>query len=363
MKFKGYDALGLLHKDYNVKKLISNAPIGSALGTLIDTTFGDRLDNLKTALASGKFIALRLHLLNNTAVRNKRLYPTEMLNGYTLEKLNQEAKIKGSNLYKLIDKQLARVTQLKYTGNLFVSGLLEHNLDGMSGRFIYDYINSKGFQAIDNPMKKTYPDVGRTELHGERNSNVFAVSHDGVDCFDSNYYGDSKYQSAASGLELYWTFEMNGNFSGGKTFVKPRDRKYFPDDYKYQLINETMKAAEPKPRVTGYKAMSGNQIFKISAEDYKNGDKRAGLPVFITKEEVSVFEILNQEQEVIGKFKFDPDYGDYEGGRYRYYLGTKGNTDTHFTLLKKNKGREWVLLRAGASKYLVNIVRRTGLMR
>lgn len=360
MKFKGYDALGLLHKDYNVKRLIKHSPISSALGVLIDTTFGDKLDNLKTCLDSGKFPALRLHLLNNTAVRNNRLYPTELLNGYTLEKLNQEAKIKGSNLYKLIDKQLARIVKLKYSGALFVSGLLEQNLDSVSARMIYDYIGISGFQAVDNPMNRRYPGFGRLELHGENHSNIFAVSHDGVDCFDSDYYGANKYQEASTGLEFYWTYEMNGNYSGGKTFTKPRDRKYFPDDYKYQLINQTMKEPESKPKIPGFKTLIAPQIFKIASEDYKNGDPRSSLPVFITKEKVSYFDILTQEGKALARMSY---YGTFEGGRHRYYLGKVGNKENHLSLIAKNNNREWALLQSGNNRYLVNLVRRTGLMR
>ena len=67
MTIVGPDAIGLLHQKYPVNKLIRFSDPNSVLGFLADTTFGERLDNAKKALASGKFPVILVDLLNNSS--------------------------------------------------------------------------------------------------------------------------------------------------------------------------------------------------------------------------------------------------------------------------------------------------------
>jgi hypothetical protein len=233
-------------------------------------------------------------------------------------------------------------------------------MDKESAITVYEYLLKKGYNPIDNPMASTYPKIGRTERHGNNNSGLFITSQDGISAYDVDYYGDNPYQDSAKIL-TYWIDEMNGRYTGLKVWVDPRDRTYFPEDSDYKKLRLIMKSSEPIPTKKKYKLIKAPQIFKTSAEDYKNEDPRAGQPCFITKEKVKQFDILNfKTEKVIGRLGY---YGTFEGGRYRYYLGYPSLVDDHQSIIAKNNGSEWVLLKSGDFKYLVNIIRRTGVER
>lgn len=355
-----YDAIGYLHKNFKAKVILDNLEHDSFFGVLIDTTFGTNLNKIQKVLDTGKIKTLRVHLLNNTAVRNGKLNKYELLDGYTLNRVNSEAKDYKSNLYKLIDSQLKRLATIKFSGTIYVSGLLEHNLDEASARKVYTYIEKKGFKAVDNPMSLGYAKIGRTERHGHLKSGLAIISPDGLDAFDVHFFGKNAFQKAADDVS-YWIWEFNGRYSGLKDWIAPRARTKFATDADVKKLKLLMKPAGKVQFKTGFPVIKAPQILKPSAEDYKNGDPRAGLPCFITKEKVGSFDILNfKTEKKIGQLNY---YGAFEGGGYRYYLGYPKKVDTHQSIIKKNNGSEWVLLKSAKYQYTINIVRRLGVKR
>lgn len=368
----GPDAIGLLHPKYPVKKLIRHCEVGSVLGCLIDTTFADRLDNLKTALNSGKFDKVLVDLLNNTAVRNNKLYSTEMLKVYSggskgLAEINKDAKDYNSKLYRLVDKQIKRVESLKIPKDrIKVSGLLEHNLDVEGATFLTYYIRRAGFEAVDSPMNPSYsplPDV-INEIHGNGNRGE-SRSNDGMSFFDANLFSDGYYSNSPE-YALDWIHEDNLNFTGGKSFVPPRNRTSIVTDDQWRTrlyLRRNLIGSKP-PKIDGANIFKGKELWKTFAEDYKNGDKRGSKPMTITKSKADKLRVLSIETgKLIGYLKF---YGSFDGynekGWYRHYLGS-GSGETALDLLMKNNGHEWVIVTDGRTKWIGNIIRRNGYYR
>lgn len=364
MKIITLDHIGLLHRRFPIKLAVKYFPKGAGLSTLVDTTFGDRIDRV----LQFDYSMLEVQLLNNTAVRNNKLYKTELLNVYSKEgsasnmlaALNRDARDVKPRLYNLIDKQLKRISHLPKE-KLVVCGLLEHNMDQRGAFNVATYIQRAGFTAVDNPMQRNYDKLPGIyyESHGNNKGKCDIISPDGVDLSDINFYGRYAFQGAADFLEKYWMLGDNLNFSGGKVFIPPRDRTVKLTEYEFKYRLQMMKAAPRPPSVVGYALLTDKQIWKPMAENYLSDDPREQFPCFITKERVNGFNILSLEGKKIG---YMSHYGVIDT-RQRYYLGSFKNKDTHFTLLEKNGGREWVLLESGKYKYKVNIFRRTGLDR
>ena len=368
----GQDAIGLLHKNYPVKKLIKYSDVGSTIGTLIDTTFADRLDTLRTVLDSGKFDKLLVDLLNNTAIRNNKLYPTEMLRVYSggqkgLAEINRDAKDYNSKLYRLVDKQIKRVESLKISQDrVKMSGLLEHNLDVEGATFLTYYIRRAGYEAVDSPMNPSYaplPDV-INEVHGNGNRGE-SRSNDGMSFFDANLFDDGYYSNDPE-YALDWTHEDNGNYTGLKVFVPPRNRTTFPTDDQLQtrLYLRRNRIGTKPPKITGANPCKGKELWKTFAEDYKTKDPRGSKPMFISKSKADKIKAISIETgKQIGFLKF---YGSFDGynekGWFRHYLGS-GSGETALQLLQKNNGKEWIIITDGRTKWIVNIIRRNGYYR
>lgn len=368
----GQDAIGLLHKNYPVKKLIKYSDVGSTIGTLIDTTFADRLDNLRTVLDSGKFDKLLVDLLNNTAIRNNKLYATEMLKVYSggpkgLAEINKDAKNYNSKLYRLVDKQIKRLESLKIPQDrVKMSGLLEHNLDVEGATFLTHYIRRAGYEAVDSPMNPSYaplPDV-INEVHGNGNRGE-SRSNDGMNFFDANLFEDGYYSNDPE-YALDWTHEDNGNYTGLKVFVPPRNRTTFPtdDQFRTRLYLRRNGIGTKPPKITGANPCKGKELWKTFAEDYKTKDPRGSKPMFISKSKADKIKAISIETgKQIGFLKF---YGSFDGynekGWFRHYLGS-GSGETALQLLQKNNGKEWIIITDGRTKWIVNIIRRNGYYR
>lgn len=366
---KTWDHLGVLHRKYSHRLCRRFFQEGQGFGALVDTTFGENLDVLKPYLE--KASVARLHLLNNTAVRNKKNLPTEMLHRYgngpdNLERLDADARRVGSPLYGLIDKQLLRIEPIvkSFRGRLLISALLEHNLSVTGAMKVADYVRGKGFEVVDNPMARNYPKIGFAlyETHGNNKRGVDIISHDGISAFDANYIisdrDSTPYQQSADELEAYWIDTLNGRYTGLKEWIDPRKRVFFPTEYELRYIEQLMKPTPAVPRVRGYKLLAAPQIWKAASEDYKTGrDPRQGLPVFIGKDKLSRVTLKTLEGR---KIKDMPYYGTIDS-RFRYYLGGTGMD--HFSVFKANGEREFCLLDAGSQRLIINIFRRCGVER
>lgn len=367
---KTWDHLGACHKSYPHKLCLEYFQEGQGFGTLTDSTFGPRLDVIKPYIERAGL--LRFHLLNNTAVRNKKNLRTELLYPYgnagqaSLDAIDADARRPGSRLYTLIGQQIDRFEPLikDFKGIVLVSALIEHNLSAEGAAKVTDYIRGRGHAAVDNPMIRNYPKItyAQYESHGNNKKGLDIVSHDGISAFDANYiYKDSNstpYQMSAEEVEAYWIDTFNGRFSGQKEWINPRDRKTWPTAYELQLVEQQMKATPPVPKVSGYKLLQAPNIWKPAAEDYKKpGDARQGLPCFICTVRAPRATIKTLEGK---KIKDMPYYGTIDS-RFRYYLGGTGMN--HFTVFNANNKREWVLLDIGNQKFLVNLFRRLGVER
>lgn len=364
MKILTLDHIGLLHRRFPIKLALKYFPQGAGLSCLVDTTFGENIDRV----LKFPYSMLEVQLLNNTAVRNNKLYKTELLNVYSREgsasnmlaAINNDAKNRKPRLYNLIDSQLKRIDHLP-KDKLVVCGLLEHNMDQRGAFEVASHIKSSGFCSVDNPMQRNYDKIPGSyyESHGNNKGKCNIISPDGVDLSDINFYGGHAFQDVSDFLEKYWWYSLNLNYTGGKTFIPPRDRTVKATEYEFRYALQMMKAAPKAPEIRGYKALTDKQILKPMAENYLSADPREQLPCFITKEKVRGFNILSQAGKKIGYMEH---YGTIDT-RQRYYLGSRTNKDTHFTLMEKNGNKEWVLLESGKYKYKCNIVRRTGASR
>lgn len=363
MKTITLDHIGLLHRRFPVNLALKYFPQGAGLSCLVDTTFGENLSRI----SKFPYSVLQLQLLNATIYHQERratkydllhqVYGKEGSIGNIKAAINKDAELKKPRLYNLIDSQLKRIDHFP-KHNLVVAAMLEHNLARAGAWNICDHIKRAGFDAVDNPMQRNYEKLSNAyyEAHGNNKSGVNIVSPDGVDLSDIDFYGTKPFQNAADFLEKYWMYGDNLNFTGGKTFIPPRERTVKLTEYEFKYRLQMMREAPKPPDVRGYRLLTAPNIFKTMAEDYKRpDDARQGQPVLIHTDKVARVTLLTLEGK---KIKDLPYYGTFENWGHRYYLGGTGMN--HFTVYEANKKREWVLLHVGNKKYKVSIFRRTG---
>ena len=121
----GFDFLGLAHPKYPVKELIEALPNNIPIGYL-DYSFGKDTKNLEALLASGKVIAVRVHLINAVCCRNKNCCSPDWIG----DKDKLDKAINAGSLDERITLQMFTFSKLvaDYPKvKWFFSPLLEHD--------------------------------------------------------------------------------------------------------------------------------------------------------------------------------------------------------------------------------------------
>lgn len=376
-RYVGIDALGIKHKDFPVAIMMKHFPKDGMLGVISDDTFGDSNDNIKEALDTGKVRAIRAHLVNATVLNGAgRIVSSSTLKNYSgWDKINAEANSNG-NIYKILKKELDKLKDLmsNYPNvEVYVSGLLEHQLGEISAKRIAEWLRNNiedRWEVVNSPYNNDIQKgvLALSEGHGIRKfeGSRDIRSGDGVTNFNSDYYSKSYNMWETSKLALlYWWNELNFNRSGanakeGEGFVPPRDRSRAPYEYQFEMALLSMTKPEPIPNVSGARMLTDDEIWKPASDTEKNNATRSGKGVLIVKSNASRLKITTLSGRQIGETGSGSSADAIENGT-RYYVGV--DSQSNISLWKKNGKKEWVIFTDGNTKWLINLFRRLGKVR
>lgn len=225
VRLLGHDFLALQHPDFPVKKAAKYVTEPAALG-MLDFTFGESLRNVEYLLDSGKFSALRVHLINGSCIRMGncgRYYP---FYGYDIAKFEKATQRNSPKIKEFIRDRVLLYCNLlrKYPATeLLISPVLEHNLSQNSWRNMASLVKWQCPEAklVNNSMDGIKYAGVLNERHGHPwRSKTDIFSLDGFEYYETDTV-DALFNHKL-GIFFIWTGMYNCRVPG--KFIDPRAR-------------------------------------------------------------------------------------------------------------------------------------------
>lgn len=362
----GDDHLALQHPKYDVIGAAVAHPPGDAIGFL-DYTFGTAVQPVRDYLHFAQVSWVRMHLMNNTCVRNKNCGKYEPLYGYTLASLEaaiarKDPKILGFVRDRTLLWKTFFQTDFPYVG-VAVSPILEHNLKQSTWNILAQVVkdNWPGVAISNSSMASTTSndDLIWVEQHGNTGlrANSKIISTDGIEIMDID---SMKYKKDASRAFLRFRWSRRNNCRDQGDFDDPRRRTNCLKGKESEQQAAVYDEPGPIPKrifaCNNEKDANGNDIFSIKniwkplSEDKGTGDQRANLPVFIPSGfKHANAELVTYDGRRVGTLGY---YGKYSDGRPRLYSGYPGGSKKTGREFQKaahiSSGYPWVWAKQGS---------------
>lgn len=370
----GQDFLGLHHPMFPCKEILQIIPEGMPIGWLGDATFGHSDKCAREILRNKKPRAVRVHLLNNTSVRNKVIQREEPLYGYTLARISGEVRNINSNIYNLFAREISKVNNLVAQESplteQYLSPLLEHDLSSGDSAIMFKNLQQRfpGQKWVDSPVNHGNSTVSGVirELHYKGKTPISDFfSADGESAVDIDVE-TSKKQTRK--IWFYWVPRYNlrvrlTDRNDKLIFIAPRQRKWPPSISDLKLSLELMR---PQDQLAGYPGAAGKarnfergELYKTVSDEHGGTDTKGAKPLLITRQRARGIDILASNGQKLGVMSY---YGPYSQGGYRYYhrenkvneLGEKARAAS---------GNATIFLKVNGGSYRVNAFRRAGTFR
>lgn len=347
----GQDYLALQHRRFNHENATKYLAEGSASGNL-DTTFGESIDSVRYLVGRKNPTYHRTHLINAVCIRNGNCGPYEIGRGHTKASFDKAVRNRNPRILRYVRERsiLYRNLAEQYLGTKFlISPALEHDLSKAGWRVLADTVKEvwPEVQLVNSPDGGIQIERYRgawIERHGSRVQNdADIISSDGAEITDTNI--KAFLRQGQPRLILAWSRVYNCR-TNSPQFVDPRQRTACPRERDFEQLGHILEPEGIPPayqgggcaRITNFKAPD---IWKPMAEDKNNGDRRANLPVLITKA------FGNRAVDVIDKFGHKVGsvgyYGTYLDQGLRYYSGYPGGSnETGYSYQKDAGGHTWL---------------------
>lgn len=328
----GQDYLGLLSPHFPYRESTQLLPPNSAVGVL-DVTFGNSTSPLDYLLSNANVKFARVHMLNNTCVRNRNCGRYEPLYGFTLSSLEAAILRKDPKILNPLKDRVSIYKQVALRNpntQILISPILEHNLKNPAWRVLADAVKDvwPTVQLVNSPMRGVSAENYRgswLEKHGspaERNGKTYSL--DGSEASDINI-GAWVRDTKGAVISFTWTRSYNLR-TQGTTWVDPRARTAAPTRRILEEMIHITDAAPTKPTPTfrcTFKPFDSTFIWKPLAEDKGTGDVRANYPVLIAKPSANPARLVDYKGRQVATLGY---YGKYTDGRNRYYSKYRGGS-------------------------------------
>jgi len=225
-------------------------------------TFGNSFDCAEKLLQK-PIKSIEIHLFNQACVRNQNCGSYETLNGYTIKSLEKALLQKDAKLKEKISTEAERASRFLFAKKqketiCYISPILEHNLSSEAFLVAAEWVKPyfPGCHLVNNPVNNNLKALSLPgfiqELHGSRVSlsKPCIANLDGEDISFSIRASLSKtkisetelsaFAKKYSGCEVInlWALEFNGRCQDESTFIDPRERRCFPTNELFKLIQE-----------------------------------------------------------------------------------------------------------------------------
>jgi len=327
------DHLALLHSKYDAKGAAAVHIAGNCIGVL-DYTFSASIANLRTFLSNADVSAVRIHIINNTCVRNRNCGKYEIGYGYTLASLNSAILKKDSKILNFLKERVAlykKFFQSEFPNTpVYISPILEHNLSKEAWRILADTTHDVWLVGlVNNPMGGVAGEVyreARLEDHGNKNlskTSVF-VSTDGVEIMDID---SVKYANDTASKKQTHRWSRRNNCRDQGPWKDPRARTscLTAREAAQQVHVTDIVPKAPKPTFScKFSAWNSSNIWKPLAEDKGTPDARKNLPVAIPSGmQHKNLDLVAINGKKVGSLGY---YGKFSDGRPRMYSGYSGGS-------------------------------------
>lgn len=328
----GDDHLALLSSHYKVSEVCQHHKDGEALG-ILDWTFGESLSNLRKFFACAKVGVIRVHLINNTCIRNKSCGKYEIGYGYTLDSfnnaiLNKDAKIKNFVQSRTQVYKTWRTTEQPYQ-DIAISPILEGNETDAAYEILADWVKEvwPEVQLANNKMDnngKSYRGAW-IECHGKSlPSNCDIISTDGQEIMDID---SVKYIKQNSGKKIKFRWSRVNNCRDQGPLLDPRKRTNCATGREAEQqvhVTDIIGNAPTRTFSCSTKPFDKNDIWKPLSEDKGTNDERANLPVIIPSDlPDGTVTLTTRSGQIAGTLGY---YGHFTDGRPRSYSGYPGGS-------------------------------------
>lgn len=329
----GRDYLGLLSAKSTPARIVSKhhrqgAPVG-----ILDFTFGTSTANLEYLLANDSPTFARVHIINNTCIRNQNCGAYEIGAGYTLQSFERAILARDPKIVRFLNERLLvyRALQIRFPNTKFlISPILEHNLSFAAWRVLADIVLAAwpGVQLVNSPMRSVRGERYRgawLEEHGTPAVPGFDIySHDGQDATDIKI-ADWRKNTARAKIAFTWS-RCDNLRTQSPQWVDPRSRTAACTE---RMLEELVHITDPAPRAPRQNPpgcsripFDSSFIWKPFAENKGTGDRRANYPVLISR---PAFTPHAQLVDFLGGPVARLTYYDkYIDGRNRYYANWVG---------------------------------------